>query len=352
MAVEDFQAKYGSNALGGAIEVISADHQNKPDLANSKAQEFYDRNQADVIFDVPTSSAALAVASVAKARQRLYINVGAATTELTGEQCNRYTFHYAYDTWMLANGTGAEVTRTIGKQWYIIYPNYAFGQDMERSFRHAIEQNGGTVVLSDGTPFPNEDFSSYLLKAPSLRPNILGTMQAGQDVVNVVKQYNEFRLKSQNITLAIGLLFDTDIHALGADAYAGTVYTTAWNWTLDDQSRQWADRFMQATGIRPTFAHAGNYSAAMQYLEAVRRAGSDDADAVVKALEGYQFSDFFARQARIRAEDHRVIHDVYLAEVKPASEVREPWDYSRILRTIPAEQAFRPVAEAPCKMDS
>jgi branched-chain amino acid transport system substrate-binding protein len=352
MAVEDFQAKYGQNALGGSIEVISADHQNKPDLANSKAQEFYDRNQADVIFDVPTSSAALAVASVAKARQRLYINVGAATTELTGEQCNRYTFHYAYDTWMLANGTGAEVTRTIGKQWYIIYPNYAFGQDMERSFRHAIEQNGGTVVLSDGTPFPNEDFSSYLLKAPSLRPNILGTMQAGQDVVNVVKQYNEFRLKSQNITLAIGLLFDTDIHALGADAYAGTVYTTAWNWTLDDQSRQWADRFMQATGIRPTFAHAGNYSAAMQYLEAVRRAGSDDADAVVKALEGYQFSDFFARQARIRAEDHRVIHDVYLAEVKPASEVREPWDYSRILRTIPAEQAFRPVAEAPCKMDS
>lgn len=350
MAVEDFQAKYGANALGGPIEVISADHQNKPDLANSKAQEFYDRNQADVILDVPTSSAALAVAQVAQARRKLYINVTAATTELTGAQCNRYTFHYAYDTWMLANGTGTQVTQTIGKTWYIIYPDYAFGQDMERSFRRAIEASGGTVLASDATPFPNDDFSSYLLKAPALRPNVLGTMQAGQDLVNVVKQYNEFRLKSQNISLAIGLLFDTDIHALGPDAYAGTLYTTAWYWALDDQARQFADRFQQVTGIRPTFAHAGNYSAAMQYLEAVRRAGTDDADAVVKALEGHSFNDFFARNARFRPEDHRVIHDAYLAEVKPASEVREPWDYSRILRTIPAEQAFRPVSESGCKM--
>src|SRR5215213_7241519 len=146
MAVEDFQRQYGQNALGGAIEVISADHQNKPDLANSKAQEFYDRNQADVILDVPTSSAALAVANVAKERRKLYLNVGAATTELTGAQCNRYTFHYAYDTWMLANGSGAQVTQNIGKNWYIIYPDYAFGQDMERSFRRAIEANGGSVV--------------------------------------------------------------------------------------------------------------------------------------------------------------------------------------------------------------
>jgi branched-chain amino acid transport system substrate-binding protein len=352
MAVDDFQAKYGANALGGSVEIISADHQNKPDLANAKAQEFYDRNGADLILDVPTSSAALAVAGVAKQKQRLYIVVSGATSELTGEQCNRYTFHYAYDTWMLANGTGTQVTQTIGKQWYIIYPNYAYGQDMERSFRHAIEANGGSVVATDATPFPNDDFSSYLLKAPSLRPNVLGTMQAGQDVVNVVKQFNEFKLKSQNITLAIGLLFDTDIHALGADAYAGAVYTTPWIWTLDDPARQWADRFQQATGTRPTFAHAGNYSAAMQYLEAVRRAGTDESAAVVRALEGYSFNDFFAHNARIRPEDHRVIHDAYLAEVKPASEVREPWDYSRILRTIPAEQAFRSVSEAGCKMDS
>ncbi|MDQ3809414.1 MAG: ABC transporter substrate-binding protein, partial [Chloroflexota bacterium] len=348
MAVDDFLASNGQNALGGSIEVISADHQNKPDLANSKAQEFIDRNQADVIMDVPTSSAALAVAGVARDRRKLYLNVTAATTELTGKDCNRYTFHYAYDTYMLANGTGTEVTRSTGKSWYIIYPNYAFGQDMEKSFRAAIEKSGGRVVASDPTPFPNDDFSSFLLKAPTLQPEVLGTMQAGQDLVNVVKQYNEFKLRDQKIPLAIGLLFDTDIHAIGPYAYAGVLYTTAWNWALDAQSREWADRFSQSVGgnMRPTFSHAGNYSAAMQYLEAVRRAGSDDADAVVAQLEGHSFSDFFIRNGHIRKDDHRVVHDAYLAEVKPASEVKEPWDYSRIVRTIPAEQAFRPASES------
>jgi len=351
MAVEDFEAKYGKNALGGPIEVISADHQNKPDLANAKAQEFYDRQGADVILDVPTSSAALAVAGVAKQKKRLYMNITAATTELTGAQCNKYTFHYAYDTYMLANGTGVAVTNGGGKTWYIVYPNYAFGQDMEKSFRRAIERNGGKVLQSDPTPFPNDDFSSFLLKAASSKPQVLGAMQAGQDLVNLVKQYNEFGLKKQGIQLAIGLLFDTDIHALGPDAYAGVVYTTAWYWNLDAKSRAWADRFFQRTKTRPTFAHAGNYSAAWQYLEAVRRAGTDDADAVAKALEGYRFSDFFARNAYIRPEDHRVLHDAYLARVKPASQVKEPWDYSEILSTIPAVKAFRPLTDSPCKHD-
>jgi branched-chain amino acid transport system substrate-binding protein len=353
MAVDDFKAKYGDNALGGPIEVISADHQNKPDLGNSKAQEMYDRDGADVIFDVPTSSVALAVANIAKERKKLYINVGAATTELTGPQCNKYTFHYAYDTYMLANGTGIEVTKQGGSKWYIVYPNYAFGQDMQKSFSAAIQKAGGTIVANDATPFPNEDFSSYLLKAPSLSPNVLGVMQAGQDLVNVVKQYNEFKLKDQKISLAIGLLFDSDIKALGQDAFAGDLYTTAWLWSLDDQSRQWADKFLKAHGSRPTFDQAGNYSAAWQYLEAVRRAGTDDADAVVAQLDNYKFEDFFIRHGLIRAEDHSVIHDVYLAQVKPASEAKEEGDYSNVLRTIPAEQAFRSVSEAVaagCKM--
>jgi branched-chain amino acid transport system substrate-binding protein len=350
MAADDFEAKYGKGSLGGPIEVIGADHQNKPDLANAKAQEFYDRAGADVILDVPTSSTALAIAGVAKEKRKLYINVTAATTELTGPQCNKYTFHYAYDTWMLANGTGTEVTKNVGKKWYIIYPNYAYGQDMDRSFQAAIKAAGGEIIASDATPFPNpsNDFSSFLLKAPSLRPEILGTMNAGGELVNVVKQYNEFRLKDQGIKLAIGLLFDTDIHSLGPDAFAGTLYTTPWIWTLDAQSREWADKYRQVVGgdSRPTFAHAGNYSAAMQYLEAVRRAGTDEADPVVKALEGYTFSDFFIRNGLIRPEDHQVIHDVYLAQVNPASEVKEPWDYSKIVSTIPADKAFRPVSEA------
>jgi branched-chain amino acid transport system substrate-binding protein len=351
MAVEDFKAKYGTDALGGAVEVITADHQNKPDVASSKAQEMYERSNADIILDVPTSSAALAIAKVAGDQKKLYINITAASTDLTGVSCNKYTFHYAYDTYMLAAGTGKWVTENLGKQWYIIYPNYAFGQDMEKSFRASVTKFGGTVIQSDGSPFPNTTgaFTDLLLKAAQLKPQILGAMQAGGDLVNVVKQYNASGLKAQGVKLAIGLLFDTDITALGADAYAGVVYTTPWVWSMDDQSKAFADKFLTRTGIRPTFAHAANYSAAWQYMEAIRRAGSDDADAVVKQLEGYKFNDFFIRNGNIRAEDHWVMHDALLAQVKPASEAKEKFDYSKVLGTIPAETASRPLADANCK---
>lgn len=352
MAVEDFKAKYGDKALGGTVEVITADHQNKPDLASSKAQEMYERNSADLILDVPTSSAALAIAKVANDQKKVYINITAATTELTGGQCNKYTFHYAYNTYMLAQGTAAIVTEKLGKKWQIIYPNYAFGQDMEKSFREAATKAGATIVSSDPSPFPNTtgDFSSLLLKASSQKPQVLAAMQAGGDLVNVVKQYNEFKLKDQGIRLAIGLLFDTDITALGPDAYAGIVYTTPWLWNMDDQARSFADKFQKRTGIRPTFAHAGNYSATTTYLEAVRRAGTDESDAVVKALEGYKFNDFFIRNGQIRAEDHFVMHDALVAEVKPKSEVKEGSDYSKVLGTLKADQAAKPLADTGCKM--
>jgi branched-chain amino acid transport system substrate-binding protein len=352
MAVADFQAKHGDKAVASTIEVVTADHQNKPDIANSKAQELYDRQQADIILDVPTSSAALAVANVAKSKKKLYFNIGAATTELTGKQCNKYTFHYAYDTYMLANGTGSAVTKEGGKNWYIVYPDYAFGQDMEKSFTAAIGASGGKVIAKDPTPFPNDNFSTFLLKAPGLnpKPDVLGAMQAGGDLVNLVKQYNEFGLRKQGIKLSVGLMFITDIHSLGPDAFAGTQFTDAWYWNFDDRNRQWADKFTAKTQTRPSFAHAANYSAAMQYLEAVQRAGTDGADEVVGKLEGYQYDDLFARNATIRAEDHRVIHDVYLAEVKPKSEVTTDWDYEKILRTIPAAEAFRPAGAGGCAM--
>ena len=352
MAVEDFKAKYGDKALGGTVEVITADHQNKPDLASSKAQEFYERSGADLILDVPTSSAALAIAKVANEQKKLYINVTAATTELTGGQCNKYTFHYAYHTYMLAQGTAKIVADQIGKRWMITYPNYAFGQDMEKSFREAAVKAGATVASSEPTPFPNQtgDFSNVLLKAASQKPQVLAAMQAGGDLVNLVKQYNEFKLKDQGVSLAIGLLFDTDITALGPNAYAGITYTTPWLWNMDDQSRAWADKFQKRTGIRPTFAHAGNYSAAWQYLEAIRRAGTDEADAVVKALEGHKFSDFFVRNGHIRAEDHWVEKDALVAQVKPQAEVKEGSDYSKVLGKLPAAQASKPLAETNCKM--
>ena len=350
-AVDDFMAKYGKDVFGGTVEVIEADHQNKPDVAGQKANEFYDRNQADIILDVPTSSCGLAVAAVSKAKKKMYINVGSATTDLNGAQCNKYTFHYAYDTFMLANGTAPLVTKNVGKKWYLVYPDYAFGQDMVKSFTDAIMKSGGTVVGADPSPFPSSgDFSSYLLKVQSTKADVVGSMHAGGDVVNFVKQYNEFKLRDQKINLAIGLLFDSDIKALGPDAFQGITYTTAWLWTLDEQSRAWADTAKKATGVRPTFAHAGNYSAAWQYMDAVRRAGTDDPDAVVKELEGYQFTDFFARNATIRKEDHTLIHDVYTAQVKPLKENSEEGDYSKILGMTAGKDAFKPDGATSCMM--
>ncbi|KAB2346518.1 ABC transporter substrate-binding protein [Actinomadura rudentiformis] len=351
MAVADYKAKYGDKAVTENIDVIAADHQNKPDIANSKAQELYDRQKADTIMDVPTSSAALAVANIAKTKKKVFIDIGAATTALTGANCNKYTFHYGYNTYMLAHGTGSTVTKDGAKNWYVVYPDYAFGQDMNKSFSTAVQGAGGKIVKSDPAPFPNDNFSTFLLKAPGLspKPQVLGTMQAGGDLVNLVKQYNEYKLRDKGIGLAVGLMFLTDIHSLGADALAGTKFTDPWYWNADQGNRAWADKFLAKTGKRPTFAHAANYSAALQYLDAVQRAGTDKSDDVVKQLEGHKFEDVFAKNATIRAQDHLLLHDVALAQVKPSSEVKEPWDYEKILKTIPADQAFQQPDPA-CKL--
>jgi branched-chain amino acid transport system substrate-binding protein len=351
MAIADYKAKYGDKAVAKKIDVTTADHQNKPEVANSKAQEMYDRDGADIILDVPTSSAALAVANVAKQKKKLFMDIGAGTTALEGAQCNKYTFHYGYNTYMLAHGTGDTITKDGAKNWYIIYPNYAFGQDMTKSFSASIKTAGGNIVKNDPTPFPNDNFSTFLLKAPTLnpKPQVLGAMQAGGDLVNLVKQYNEYGLKKKGIGLAVGLMFLSDIHSLGPDALAGTKFSDAWYWNASPDNRAWADKFQAKTGKRPTFAHAANYSAAMQYLEAVQRAGTDKSDDVVKQLEGYKFNDVFAKNGTIRAQDHLLLHDSYLAQVKPGSEVKEPWDYEKILKTIPAAEAFQQ-PDGTCKM--
>jgi len=351
MAVDDFKRKYGTRAVSKDIQVVSADHQNKPEIANTQAREMHERRNADAIFDVPTSSAALAVAIVAKQERKLYINVGAATTELTGKACNKYTYAYAYDTYMLANGTGTTVTKRSGKSWYIIYPDYAFGQDMQAKFATAIQGAGGRVLAEDPTPFPNDDFSTFLLKVSSHnpRPQVLGAMQAGGDLVSLVKQYNQFRLRDKSIQLAIGLMFDSDIKAIGPQALEGTVFTTAWFWNLDDQAHRWADAFKARSGQRPNFDQAANYSAATQYLEAVQRAGTDDADAVATQLNGMRFNDFFARNAQIRSQDHRLVHDAYLVQVKAPAEMSEPEDFTKLVATIPASTAFEPPSTA-CRM--
>ncbi|HEX6055383.1 MAG TPA: ABC transporter substrate-binding protein [Intrasporangium sp.] len=348
MAIADYQAKYGDKAVAKTIEVIQADHQNKPDIANTKAQEMYDRQNADIILDVPTSSAALAVATQAKAKKKLHINIGAATTALTGESCNKYTFHWAYDTYMLAHGTGTATVKNGGKTWSIVYPDYAFGQDMNKSFTSAIDGAGGEVQQSIPTPFPNDNFATFITKAASSNPDVVGIMAAGGDLINFVKQYNQAGMQDK-ATLAVGLMFITDIHSLGVEQFSGTQFTDAWYWNFDDQNRKWADRFKEKTNTRPSFAHAGNYSAALQYLEAIQEAGTDDADAVVAKLEGKKVNDVFLRNGEIRAADHSVLHDAYLAKVKTKDQVKEDWDYEEILTTIPAAEAFGPVSDA-CKM--
>ena len=250
---------------------------------------------------------------------------------------------------MLANGTGTVLVGEGGKNWSIVYPDYAFGQDMTKSFTAAVEKGGGTIQQSIPTPFPNDNFATFITKAASTNPDVIGIMAAGGDLVNFVKQYNQAGLQGKT-TLAVGLMFITDIHSLGVDQFSGTTFTDAWYWNMDAENKAFADRFKEKTNTRPSFAHAGNYSAAYQYLDAIQRAGSDDADAVVKELEGKKVNDVFLRNGEIRAADHRVLHDAYLVKVKDKADVKEEWDYEEILKTIPAAEAFNPTVSTDCKM--
>ena len=339
LAIDDYKAKYGDKAVAKTIEIVQADHQNKADVANTKAQEMYDRQNADLILDVPNSAAGLAVATQAKAKKRLYINIGAGTTALTGAQCNKYTFHWAYDTAVLAKGTAGAIVKGGGKNWNIVYPDYAFGQDMNKSFSKEVQAAGGTVGQSIASPFPSDNFATFITKAGEGGPQVIGTMHAGGDLINFVKQFNQSPLKGQ-VQLAVGLMFITDIHSLGVEQFAGTQFTDAWYWNFDAQNKAWADRFQAKTQTRPSFAHAANYSAALNYLEAVQSAGTDNADEVVKQLEGKKINDVFLRNGEVRAADHNVTHDVYLAKVKTTDQVKEEWDYENIVKTIPAAEAY------------
>ena len=339
LAIDDYKAKYGDKAVAKTIEIVQADHQNKADVANTKAQEMYDRQNADLILDVPNSAAGLAVATQAKAKKRVYINIGAGTTALTGAQCNKYTFHWAYDTAVLAKGTAGAIVKGGGKSWNIVYPDYAFGQDMNKSFSKEVQAAGGTVGQSIASPFPSDNFATFITKAGEGSPQVIGTMHAGGDLINFVKQFNQSPLKGQ-VQLAVGLMFITDIHSLGVEQFAGTQFTDAWYWNFDAQNKAWADRFQAKTQTRPSFAHAANYSAALNYLEAVQSAGTDNADEVVKQLEGKKINDVFLRNGEVRAADHNVTHDVYLAKVKTKDQVKEEWDYEDIVKTIPAAEAY------------
>lgn len=348
MAAEDFMKKHKDIK----VVVIGVDHQNKADISSAKAQEMIDRDGVDMIIDIPNSACALAASEVVKQRKKVLFVVTGGSTALTNAKCSKYTFHYWYDNYDLANGTGAAVAKAGGKTWYNIYPNYAFGKDLDAQMRKAVEAAGGkNIAPSDATPFPNTDFSTYLLKAKSLKPQVFGTMQAGADLVNVVKQYNEFGLRAENIKLAIGLLTEADIRGLGQDAFAGAEATVSWFSHHDKQSEEWSKRFTKAFGKPATWMQAGVYSGTLTYLEAVARVKTDDSEKVIAALEGHKFNDAVAHNGYIRPQDHRVLLDVYQVQVKAKKDSKDEDDLFKYVSTTPADKAFMPLSESTCKRD-
>jgi len=346
MAVEDF----GGSVLGRKIEVEAIDHRNNGPEAATKAREAYDGG-AELAIDMTNSATALAVSGVAKEKHKLAIVTGGGTSALTGAACDKYTYHYAYDTYSLAASTGRNVARSGGKTWYGIVPNYAFGQQMLADFTTAIKPEGGSFVHADMIPLGNTDFSSYLLAAKNAKPDVLGVLNAGADTVNTMKGVKQFGLDKQ-MKVAVGLLFISDVDAL-PDVFSGSRITTSWYWNQDKASRAWADRYTKRVGggLRPTDIQAADYSATMQWLKAVKAVGAVDADKVQAFLDGKSFADFYAKAGEWRARDHRVTHEMYVVDVLSKEQVKEPHAWFKLVQTIPPSRAFRPESQSVCKKD-
>ena len=344
MAIADMQKQFP----GKKIELIFADHQNKADIASSKVREWIDQAGADVIIGGTNSATALASAKVATEKKRPYISIGAATSRLTNEDCSPYIVHYAYDTVALANGTGGAVVKAGGKSWFFLTADYAFGHSLEKDTADVVKANGGTVVGAVRAPLNASDFSSFLLQAQNSKAQILGLANAGGDTINAIKAANEFGV-TKTMKLAGLLMFINDIHSLGLKTTQGMYLTDAWYWNLSPETRAWGRRFFEKMKRMPSFIQAGDYSAVSQYLMAVKAVGSDDPDAVMAQLKKQKINDVFAKGGVIRA-DGRMVHDMYLMQVKSPEQSKEPWDYFNVVQTIPGDQAYLPLAQSKCSL--
>ena len=345
MAVEDFIAKEKPNFK---IEVVSADHQNKADIASNKAREWFEREGVDTATELVTTSVALAVMKVAKEKDRIALMSGPASTPITNEQCNDVTVHYTYDTYALANGTAKAVTKQGGKSWFFLTADYAFGQALEKDASAVVTANGGKVLGSVRHPFPGSDFSSFLLKAQSSGAQVIGLANAGADTTNAIKQAAEFGITPTQ-SLAGLLMFITDIHSLGLKTTQGMYLTEGFYWDLNDETRAWSKRFFGVQKKMPTMVQAGQYSSVYHYLKAVKAAGTDDTKKVMAQMKKTPINDFFAKNGQIR-EDGRMVHDMYLMQVKKPADSKYPWDYYTIKATIPAAEAFQPLAQSRCPL--
>ncbi|HLQ89367.1 MAG TPA: ABC transporter substrate-binding protein [Xanthobacteraceae bacterium] len=347
MAVEDF----GAAAKGMKVEIIGADHQNKPDVGSNIVRSWIDTDKVDAIVDVPTSSVALAVHKIVQEKNKVFLVSGAATSDLTGKECSPNTIHWTYDTWALANGTGQAIVKTGGDSWYFLTANYAFGLALERDTAAVVVKNGGKVLGQARHPFPANDFASFLLQAQASRAKIIGLANAGADTINAIKQASEFGITQSGQNLAALLAFITDVHALGLPTAQGLIMTESWYWDLNDANRDFTKRFApQFKGVHPTMVHAGVYSAVMHYLKAVEALKSDaDGKAVVAKMKEMPTDDKLFGRGSVRA-DGRKIHPMYLFQVKTPAESKGPWDYYKLRATIPENEAFRPLSESECPL--
>ena len=343
----------GLAAKGWKIEVISADHQNKPDVAGNIARQWLDVDKVDVILDVPNSGAALAVNSVVKDKNGIFIDSGAATPDLTGSACTPNTIHWTYDTYLLSHGTGEAVVKTGGDSWFFITADYAFGQALERDTSAVVTADGGKVLGDVRHPLNNADFSSFLLQAQSSKAKIIGLANAGGDTVNAIKQASEFGIQAGGQKLVPLLLFISDVNAMGLKIAQGLTFTESFYWDLNDQTRDFAKRFSakMKNGAKPTMVHAGVYSGTLHYLKALEAMGGNphDSKAVVVKMKAMPTDDEAFGKGMIR-EDGRKIHPGYLFEVKSPEASKGPWDYYTLKATIPAEEAFRPLAQSACPL--
>ena len=346
LAIEDFKAA----DKGLKVDVVSADHQNKPDVAINTGREWFDQQGVDLIIDVPNSGVALALSELVKEKNKVFIDLGAAASDLTGPKCTPNTIHWTYDTWALANGTGSAIVKRGGTNWFFITADYAFGAALERDTAKVVKENGGTVVGSVKAPLNTQDFSAFLLQAQSSGAKIIGLANAGGDTVNSIKQAAEFGIVQGGQNLAGLLIFISDIHSLGLKTAQGLIFTAAFYWDLNDQTRAWSDRFMKATGRRPSMVQAGVYSGILHYLKAVEALKSaKDGKTVVAKMKEIPTDDPLFGKGEVRA-DGRKTHDMYLFEVKKPEELKGPWDYYKLLATIPAEKAFRPLNDGGCPL--
>ncbi len=345
MAVEDF----GGKVLGKPIEVIAADHQNKPDIASAVAREWFDVQHVDALMDVAASATALAAIEVAKTKNKIVVLNGPGATRITNEACTPVSIHYTYDNYALSHGTGAATVRAGYDTWFFITADYAFGHDLEQVTADVVRAGGGRVLGSVRAPINTLDFSSALLQAQSSKAKVVGLANAGADTTNAIKQAAEFGIVRGGQRLAGLLIFINDINTLGLEAAQNMLLTNAVYWDRNEESRAWSRRYFQRMDKMPNMTQAGIYSATTHYLKAVEAAGTDETQAVMERMRSTPVNDFFAKNGKVR-EDGRMVHDMYLYEVKKPAESKEAWDYYKLVATIPADQAFQPLSESKCSL--